>query len=77
MRITISLNDGATERAAKTGEKPDLETLVRQNSRAEVLRVFGRGRFVSVEASQRDFNRLQTALGHICVFALPKQMSPF
>jgi hypothetical protein len=77
MRITISLNESATERAARTGEKPDLTMLVRKNSEAEVLRVFGRGRFVSVEASQMDFNKLQSALGDICVFALPKRMSPF
>jgi hypothetical protein len=77
MRITISLNEGATEMAALTGKAPDLGMLIRQNSGAEVLRVFGRGRFVSVEASQIDFNKLQTALGDICVFAMRKPMSLF
>jgi hypothetical protein len=77
MRITISLNEMATANAARTGETPDLGTLVRENSGAEVVKVYGRGRFVSIETNSADLHRLESALGHMCVFAAPAMITPF
>lgn len=77
MRITISLNENATARAAETGQTPDLRTLVVTNSGAEVVKVYGRGRFASVETNRADLDRLESALGHMCVFAEPSKIEPF
>ena len=52
MRVTVSLNEQASERA-RPEAIPDLAKLVVDNSRAKVLRVFGRGQFVEHRSDQR------------------------
>ena len=76
MKITVSLNEQAALKA-KGGKAPDLKQLIIDNSRAEVLRVFGRGRFASIEATGADLTRLRTAMGNLCVFSVVTEAHPF
>jgi hypothetical protein len=76
MKITVSLNEQAALEA-KSGKAPDLKQLIIDNSRAQVLRVFGRGRFASIEASGADLNSLRTAVGNLCVFSVVTEAHPF
>jgi hypothetical protein len=76
MKITVSLNEQASPKA-KGGRAPDLKQLITDNSRAEVLRVFGRGRFASIEATGTDLTRLKTAMGNLCVFSVVTEAHPF
>ncbi|MGY3133462.1 hypothetical protein ACVWZM_004144 [Bradyrhizobium sp. USDA 4501] len=76
MKITVSLNEQAALKA-QGGKAPDLKQLIIDNSRAQVLRVFGRGRFASIEATGADLNRLRTAMGNLCVFSVVTEAQPF
>lgn len=76
MKITVSLNESASVKA-KGGNTPDLKQLITKNSGAEVLRVFGRGRFASIEVSGTDLNRLKSAMGKFCVFSVVTEAHPF
>jgi hypothetical protein len=76
VKVTVSLNEALTSQAVGTAG-PDLRALARANSDAEVLRVFGRGRFVSIEVSPLGLQRLKQKLGALCLFAMPIEVVPF
>lgn len=76
MKITVSLNEREALKA-RDGKTPDLKQLITDNSRAEVVRVFGRGRFASIEVTGADLSRLRTAVGNLCVFSVVTEAQPF
>lgn len=77
MRVTVSLNKETTEEVANTGKVPDLSKLVSSRSKSEIVRVFGRGRFVSIETTPAELSRLKDELGHMCLFSLKSELVPF
>jgi hypothetical protein len=77
MRVTVSLNEEMTFTAAQKGGGADLRALLEANSGAEIVRIYGRGRFASIEASDADLEHLKKAIGDRCVFALKAQVQSF
>ncbi|SHH47157.1 hypothetical protein [Marivita hallyeonensis] len=72
MKITVALNS----EAATSGEIQNLGDLVKDDE-VRVLKIFGRGRFANIEASQDAYIRLKTRIGHVCVFTPALKAKPF
>lgn len=76
MIITVALNSEAASKAATTGQTANLRNLV-AGDEIRVVKVFGRGRFANIEASQEAYLRLKERLGHLCVFTPELSAKPF
>lgn len=76
MKFTAALNDNATEAL----EYSDLGSLIKAHSPksgVKVLKVFGRGQFASLEASEDAISSLRSRIGNLCVFTPTLTARPF
>ncbi len=72
MRVTVSLTDDAA-----MDPSTDLRKLLEDNSEAGIVRVFGRGRFASMDMDVEQLDQLKAAVGDVCVFAPASKVQPF
>lgn len=76
MKYTVALNCEFASRVAQSGEAPDLRALV-AGDEVEVVKVFGRGRFVDIVASREAYEVLKSRLAGTCVFTPAVSAKPF
>jgi len=65
MRVTVGLRKNSLSAA---GELPDLGQIIEATGSATVVKVFGRGRFASIETSPEGLDSLRQSFGNVCVF---------
>ena len=76
MRVTVALNSAEASKLARGEPATDLRSLISGSCDARIVKVFGRGRFASIETNQEDLARLQQRIGDVCVFSPKLQAKP-
>ena len=65
MKVTVGLRKDA---ALDYGQMPDLAEILGGDRHVSVLKIFGRGRFASIETTPEGLSELRENLGGLCVF---------
>ena len=76
VRVSVTLNDEARAKAS-SGEAVDLAAILVQETGKQPLRVFGRGKFASIETTPQELAVLRNRLGHIFLFTQVPAAEPF
>ena len=71
MKVTVVLNELADAACANLGQ------LLSSEAGVKVLKVFGRGRYASIETSQAQLDRLRERFGDSCRFTRTLEAQPF
>lgn len=74
MRVTVGLRKSAPR---NVGQPIDLADILSGRDDVYLLRVFGRGRFASVETSPEGLEALKATLGGFCVFTKTPKAQAF